>query len=64
MSSERLLLRVEEAADRLAIGRSKTYELIRQGILPSVRLGRTVRVPLYALEHWIAEELERQRSAE
>jgi len=48
------LLRVEEAGRVLSLGRSKTYELVRDGVLPSVRLGKVVRVPAAALEAWIA----------
>jgi excisionase family DNA binding protein len=51
--SERLLLRVEEVAETLGIGRSKTYELIAAGELPVVRLGRCVRVPAAAVRHWV-----------
>ena len=47
--SERLLLRVEEVAEMLSLGRSKTYQLIASGVLPGVRLGRCVRVPADAL---------------
>ncbi|MGH7776551.1 MAG: helix-turn-helix domain-containing protein, partial [Candidatus Dormibacterales bacterium] len=43
------LLRVEEAADRLSLGRSKVYELIREGRLPVVHIGRSVRVPVRSL---------------
>ena len=31
------------------------WELVWGGVLPSVRLGRCVRVPLRALEEWIAD---------
>lgn len=41
--SERLN-RVEQAADRLEISRAHTYELIRTGDLPSVKLGRSRRI--------------------
>lgn len=57
--SERLLLTVEEAAERLGIGKTLAWELIWDGVLPSVRLGRCVRIPLRALEAWIAHEVER-----
>ncbi|MBX5490765.1 MAG: helix-turn-helix domain-containing protein [Chloroflexi bacterium] len=53
---DRLLYRVEEVAEMLAIGRSKTYELIAAGELPVVRLGRYVRVPADALQHWLAAQ--------
>ena len=39
------LLRVEVAARTLQIGRSKAYQLIATGELPSVRIGAAVRVP-------------------
>lgn len=39
------LLSVPEAATWLHIGRGLAYEMVRRGDLPSVRLGRLVRVP-------------------
>jgi excisionase family DNA binding protein len=50
MTNERLLLTVEEAAQRLGIGRTLAWQLVRDGQLPSVRLGRLVRVPVRGLE--------------
>ncbi|MGH3266552.1 MAG: helix-turn-helix domain-containing protein [Trebonia sp.] len=41
---EKLLLTPVEAADVLGIGRSKLYELLRAGTVPSVRIGRCRRV--------------------
>ena len=43
---EPLLLKPQEVADILKIGRSKTYQLIAAGVIPSVRLGTSLRVPL------------------
>ncbi len=57
-TSERLLLTVEEAARRLGIGKTLAWELVWAGVLPSVRLGRCVRIPLAALEAWITEQME------
>ena len=57
MATERLLLTVEEAAQRLGIGKTLAWELVWQGVLPSVRLGRCVRIPLVALEEWIARRV-------
>ena len=42
---EPLLLRVHETAKAIGLGRSKTYELVSSGVIPSVRVGRSVRVP-------------------
>lgn len=52
------LLRAEEVAQLLGIGRSKTYALIARGDLPSLRIGRLVRVPRHALDQWIADHTE------
>lgn len=49
------LLKPSDVASRLGIGRSKTYDLIKAGVLPSVRLGkRLVRVPESELDALIA----------
>lgn len=53
----RILIRIEEAADRVGLGRSKVYELIRAGEIPAVKIGRSTRVPVRALTEW-AERLE------
>jgi excisionase family DNA binding protein len=54
---EPLLLRPSEAAAALGIGRSKAYELIAAGVIPSIRLGGSVRVPLGALRAWMERQL-------
>lgn len=51
---ERLMLRATEVGQSLGYGRSKVYQLIASGELPSVRIGRSVRVPRSALLAWIA----------
>lgn len=50
-----LLIRVEEAARMLSLGRSTIYELMASGELPSVTIGTARRIPLAALQSWIAE---------
>ena len=56
-TTERLLLTVEEAAQRLGIGRTLAWQLVRQGELPVVRLGRCVRIPWQALQEWVARQV-------
>jgi excisionase family DNA binding protein len=56
LDPSRSLLTVEEAAAVLRIGRNMCYELIRQGQIPHVRLGRLIRVPRFGLESWIAQQ--------
>jgi excisionase family DNA binding protein len=55
------LLTIEQVAKRLGIGRSLAWRLVREGALPSVRLGRLVRVPQTALDHWIDEQATGER---
>lgn len=50
----RLLLDSREVGRLLGCGRSLVFQLIAQGELPTVRIGRLVRVPRHALEAWIA----------
>jgi len=50
-----MLLRAEEAARALGIGRSKLYALLAAGELPVVRIGRSTRIPAAALERWVEE---------
>lgn len=49
------LLRLHEVADRLAISRSMAWKLIAYGHLPSVRIGRAVRVRQADLEAYITD---------
>lgn len=48
------LMRPGEAAVALGIGRSKVYELISVGEIPTVRIGRSVRIPVAELHQWIS----------
>ncbi len=50
------VLTIEEAATVLRIGRGAAYEAARSGELPSVRIGRTLRVPRHALETMLGIE--------
>jgi excisionase family DNA binding protein len=50
---ESMLLKPEEVADYLNVGRSKVYELMRAGDLESVRIGTCRRVPRAAVDSYI-----------
>lgn len=52
--SEPLLLHVSEAAEMLGLSRSKIYEMAAAGVIPSVRMGRALRIPREDLLAWIA----------
>jgi excisionase family DNA binding protein len=49
-SALKITLSVDEAAQVLGISRGLTYELVRRGKLPAVRLGRRIVIPRHALD--------------
>lgn len=49
----RLLLTVEEAAQRLGVGRTTMYALIGKGEIESVPIGRLRRIPAECLTEYI-----------
>lgn len=48
-----LLLRVEEAALRLGIGRTSMYRLVMTGAVESVQIGGLRRIPAPCLEEYV-----------
>ena len=52
-SGEHLVLTIEEAAERLCIGRTLMYSLVKAGAVESVCIGRLRRIPLDALENFL-----------
>ena len=57
----KLMLRPAEAAEAIGVSRSKAYELISSGVIPSVRLGGSLRVPVEALRTWISEQIQQAK---
>ncbi|MFB9427936.1 helix-turn-helix domain-containing protein [Streptoalloteichus tenebrarius] len=51
---EKLLYRVEDAARALSLGRTQVYALIRAGELESVKIGSSRRIPVSALQKFLA----------
>jgi excisionase family DNA binding protein len=50
----RVLLRPEEVAEVLSIGRSTVFQLMRAGELRSVKIGKSRRVPVDAVTEYVA----------
>ena len=48
-----MLLTVRDVEAELQLGRTRTYELLRSGEIPIIRIGRVLRVPRDALQRWI-----------
>jgi excisionase family DNA binding protein len=61
VDTEHEWLKVPEVAQMLRIARSRAYELVGTGEIPSVRIGRSVRVSRKELDRWLEEQ--RQPSA-
>ena len=48
-----LILTVKEVAEVLGLGRNTVYELVRQGQIRSIRIGRQIKVPKSALVEFL-----------
>lgn len=48
-----LLLTVEEMASVLRIGRNPAYQLVKDGEVQSIRIGRSIRIPRNALIQFV-----------
>ena len=55
----KLLLTMEEAAQMLSLGRTFVYDLVRRKQIATVKIGRARRVPIVAIEEFIAQELQK-----
>jgi excisionase family DNA binding protein len=53
MESKPILVSVADAAHMLSIGRTAAWELVRKQKIKSVKIGRTRRVPIAAIQEYI-----------
>jgi excisionase family DNA binding protein len=53
LEEHKRLLTVDEAAERLGIGRSHAYVYVLRGDLESIKLGRSRRIPAEAIEEFV-----------
>ena len=53
MESKPILVSVVEVARMLSIGRTIAWELVRKQKIKSVKIGRTRRVPIAAIQEYI-----------
>lgn len=56
LSTPAICLRRKEAANALGIGIRKLWELTNRGEIPHIRIGRSVRYPVEALQIWAAAQ--------
>lgn len=59
MTTEIKTIGHKEAAELLAVHPDRLYRLVREGVVPHIRLGRSVRYRVAALAEWMDEQ-ERQ----
>lgn len=57
-SGRKLLVKPEEAATILSVGRSTVYDLMASGELESVRIKSSRRVPIAAIERYVERLLD------
>lgn len=50
---DRMAFTVPEVAAELMLPVSTVYDLIKRGEIPSVRVGKRIRVPKQRLEEWV-----------
>ncbi|MGF1472110.1 MAG: helix-turn-helix domain-containing protein [Rubrobacteraceae bacterium] len=57
MSQEaREFLSLKEVQELLGIGSTKAYELVAKGKIPSIRIGRAIRINRRELDRWLDEQ--------
>ena len=54
---DRLLYTVDEVVTLTGLGKSKVYDVIRDGSLSSVKIGASRRIPAEALHQFVADLL-------
>lgn len=59
----RVLLTVDEAAERLHIGKTKTYALVKTGKIESVLIGRLRRIHIDAINTYAARLVVEQQNS-
>lgn len=53
---EKLVYSIQEAADLLGISRSYVYEMVRNGTIPSLELGKKRVIPKVKFNQWVNGE--------
>lgn len=61
-ADDRIVLTIEEAAQRLGVGRTTMYGLVKNGEVRTVTIGRLRRVPLACLTEYVDNLLHNSHS--
>jgi excisionase family DNA binding protein len=55
--TERLAYRIHEFAEAIGVSRSKAYEIVASGEVPSIKVGGCLRIPVDSARGYIAQQL-------
>ena len=55
---EKRTYKVEEIAEMLDIGKSSAYELVKQNLFKTVRIGTTIRISKSSFDEWLDSKSE------
>ena len=56
LKEKTLCLTVPEAAKMLGISRNNCYKLVNKGVIPSIRMGKLIKIPKALLEKYLRGE--------
>ena len=57
------LMTLDEFIRATRLGRTTAYRLVKRGEIPSLRVGRALRIPTAALESWIGSKVAASHTA-
>ena len=49
-------IKPDDLAEKLGVGRGAVYEGLRNGTIPSIRLGKRFIIPKSAIEEWLKQQ--------
>lgn len=58
---DKVLYKPTEVAEAIGVSRARAYDLIARGVIPSIRLGASIRVPVVQLREWVNNQVAAQR---
>lgn len=56
MDEQHEWLKVPEVAELLRVARSRAYDLVADGEIPAIKIGRSVRVNRKELDRWLQSQ--------
>ena len=60
---EKLLVRPTEGAEMLGLSRRKFYQLLADGTIPSITIGKARRIPAEALREFVRAQTDQAKTA-